>query len=100
MEVGGVGNRCPFFVKTDNSNNVLITGYYGYNGVSCSFGGSPYSCAGVYDLFVEKFSASGVLQWVRTVGSWGDDIRTFFAVDENNNVCMSGEYWSTMTIRA
>ena len=95
---GGTGKENSFCVKTDNFNNVLITGYYGYNGVSCTFGGTSYTCAGVYDLFVEKFNPSGVFQWVRTAGSFGDDIGVALEIDTNNNVYVTGQHWSTMTI--
>lgn len=95
---GGTGKENSFCVKTDNLNDVIITGYYGYNGVSCTFGGTSYSCAGVYDLFVEKFTPGGVFQWVRTAGSFGDDIGVAVEVDTNNNIYVTGQHWSTMTI--
>ena len=95
---GGSGDERSFSVKTDYQNNVLITGYYGYNGTSATLGGTSYSCSGVYDLFLEKFDGSGNFIWARTAGSSGDDIGVGLEVDSNNNVYVSAQYWNTLTI--
>ncbi len=45
---------------------------------------------GSEDLFLAKYSASGVLQWVRQVGDIGTDVGEAVSVDENGHVFVVG----------
>lgn len=96
---GGSGIEQPFVVAVDKVQDIYVTGYYGgISGASCSFNGTPYSCAGVYDMFLEKLDASGNFIWVRTGGSTGDDIGVSIGIDNANNVYLGIQHWNTLTL--
>jgi len=47
--------------------------------------------AGIYDLFVQKFSASGIKLWTRQIGSSDYDFGMGMAVDSNGNLFIVGD---------
>lgn len=72
----------------DNSGNLYITGtYHG----TATFEGTTITSAGASDIFIAKYSNSGVLLWVRSAGgsSWDKGCKIAF---ENGTVYVSGVY--------
>jgi len=55
---GGANYECAYGVSADSANNIVVTGYTNSSG------------AGLDDVFVAKYSSSGVLIWSQT---WGED---------------------------
>jgi len=75
-------------VGADNAGNVYIAGKYEMNAY---FGGKYVSCAGNHDVYLAKYSSSGVFQWVRTAGGkWGDYAHAM-VVDGAGNSYLTGE---------
>jgi len=70
-------------VATDNSGNIYITGY-------TSGGLAGNSNAGSNDLFLTKYSSSGVSQWTRQVGTTNYDAGWGVATDSSGNVYAVG----------
>jgi hypothetical protein len=70
-------------VATDSSGNIYVVGYT--NGVLD--GGSGF---GVYDIFVTKYNAAGVRQWIRQLGTTQSEKANAVAVDGSGNVYVAG----------
>jgi hypothetical protein len=72
-------------VAVDSNHNVYIAG--------CTGGTLPSSAqasAGGDDAFLEKFDSSGTLQWVRQLGSAGNDCAYGVAVTPSDEVFVAG----------
>src|SRR5678815_18543 len=65
---GGTGDDLGLAVAVDGSGNVVVAGTF--QNVA-NFGGGNFTSAGSYDIFLAKYSASGVHQWSRRFGSTG-----------------------------
>ena len=75
---GGSNSECGYDVTVDSANNIIITGY------TNSFG------AGLDDVFIAKYSSSGVLLWNHTWGSSYNDQSQGIAVDSMDNIVVTG----------
>lgn len=80
-------------IGTDNAGNVYIAGKYERN---ANFSGTIVSCAGNHDIYLAKYSPSGVLQWVRTAGGVSGDYAHAIAVDGAGNSYVTGEIERTV----
>ena len=76
---GGTSDDEGYGVAVDASGNVYVTGY------TWSFG------AGMYDVFLLKYSSAGVLQWQKTWGGASGDDGSGVAVDASGNVYVTGD---------
>jgi len=84
----------PYGVKTDASGNVLMAGRY--DGV-VNFGGTTLSSyAYTDDVFIAKYSSTGILQWAHGFGSNGSDVATGAAVDSSGNLVVTGYFQGTV----
>lgn len=90
-------------VCVDRSNNIIITGGYGYYGSTVNFGGGnlPYAAnSGGYYAYVAKFSTLGVYKWARGFGVLGRNIPYAVAVDNSvleGNVAITGSFQNSIT---
>jgi len=80
-------------VAVDASGNVVVTGYF-YETVD--FGGGDLTSAGVYDIFLAKYDASGVHQWSRRIGGTGGERGYAVATDASGNVFVTGFFQGTV----
>jgi hypothetical protein len=100
---GGEGYDDGPGVAVDDTGNVYIAGMYASQNINFDpDGGSggtghPAQDSGIIvDVFLTKFDASGIFQWVKTWGGPGtDDAMGSVAVDEANNVYVAGRFAST-----
>lgn len=83
-------------VANDNAGNVYTIGYFvdtvdfdPGNGVS------NLISKGNNDVFIQKFNASGVLLWVKSIGSIGNDMAFSIAVDALGNPVIAGVFSGT-----
>ena len=90
---GGNEGEMPFSIDTDNAGNVFVTGMV----ISPDF---PVQDAGTFfqgnfggsvDIFILKFSNTGVLLWATFYGGDGQDIGFAVATDGSGNVFITGE---------
>lgn len=51
---------------------------------------------GYYDIFFAKYDINGNLVWAKNLGSTGNDGGESIAVDDDNNVYVTGSFWSTV----
>jgi PKD repeat protein len=80
-------------VVCDNAGNIYVTGqfsgsvFFDYNNAPASF---INSMASSLDIFLGKYNANGVLQWMHHFGSPYTDEGHDIALDQNGNVVMTG----------
>jgi hypothetical protein len=85
---GGFYSEKADGVSADNAGNVFVGGHYidtaKFGGVTTLYG------SGGYDIFVEKYNANGVFQWVRKAGGTGRDEVKGVKCDAAGNVYVCG----------
>ena len=85
LQFGGSGNSEDQLngVAVDTSGNIYVAGYT--NG-SLAVEGN----AGVYDMFVAKYNAVGVRQWIHQLGTAVSEKANAIAVDASGNAYVTG----------
>ncbi|MBN1413649.1 MAG: T9SS type A sorting domain-containing protein [Bacteroidales bacterium] len=78
----------PGFSAIDNQNNLVVLSYFTdtvYN---------PYftKSYGLRDLFLFKVSKNGEILWYNRIGNTGPDIHGGIAIDNQNNIYVTGTY--------
>jgi hypothetical protein len=91
--IGSTGFDQGSAVATDGSGNVVVTGYFSGT-INC--GGANLTSAGLGDLFVAKYSATGQHLWSKRFGGTGDDIVYGIAVDTAGDVVLTGQFTNTV----
>ncbi len=87
---GGNSGEFAYGMASDDSDNVIVTGYLSgsalpvQNGFQSTFGG------GAWDGFVSKFDSSGTLLWATYFGGSSGDWGTGVAIDGDANVIALG----------
>ncbi|MEZ4656774.1 MAG: Ig-like domain-containing protein [Caldilineaceae bacterium] len=96
--VKGPANERGQGVAVDSSNNVFLVGYYGGQNTDFNPTGTPSipNYAGVRDIFLVKYDANGVFQWVRGIGNTGNDYASDVDVDATGNVYVTGTFVGTV----
>jgi hypothetical protein len=77
---------------TDQSGNIYVTGQMEY---TTSFDGYLLEAAGIHDIFVAKYDASGTLAWAKRAGGKDGDKGHSLTVDPSGNVYVIGEFEDT-----
>ncbi len=90
---GSTGSDHGEGVAIDASGNVLVTG--SFTG-TVDFGGGGLVGAGGTDIFLARYSATGVYQWSWRFGGTGSDAGTSVAVDASGNVFVTGSFTGTV----
>lgn len=78
-------------IITDASGNVYVTGHFSG---TVNFGNGNVTSAGGSDVFVAKYNATGVLQWVQKGGSNDSNFEYGYgiAIDGSQNVYIVGSF--------
>lgn len=96
---GGQGTEdAGHTVLVDRAGDVYVVGRYA--SLNCDFnpGGAPdiHSTNGDRDIFLAKYDPSGNFKWARTWGAAGWDTPNGLAVDESNNVYVTGWFFGAV----
>ena len=91
--IGGTGYDLGEAVAVDGSGNVVVAGYF-QGTIDC--GGGPLTSAGLGDMFVAKYSATGQHLWSKRFGGTGDDYVHGIAVDGSGDVFLTGQFTNTI----
>ena len=94
--IGGAGYDQGNAIAADGSGNVFVTGYIGAAAAGVDFGGGPLVSAGLYDVFLAKYTASGAFQWAKRFGGSGTDTGMAVATDSSGNVYITGSFEGTV----
>ncbi|HKR03629.1 MAG TPA: SBBP repeat-containing protein [Bacteroidia bacterium] len=81
-----------FAVATDNSGNVYVAGHYTDTAV---FSGITLISSSYEDIFLAKYDANGNLLWIKSAGGYNIDAPSSIALDNNNNIYMTGVNFGT-----
>lgn len=94
---GGTGSDYAMGVKTDNSGNVVVTGYFSSS--SMAVGSATLATAGSNDCFITKLSSLGTVSWAVKFGGTSSDISNAVSIDGSGNIFATGAFNSaTMAI--
>ncbi len=82
-------------ISSDNSNNILITGYFSHT-VDFDPGPGTFTLATIssleWDVFVLKLDATGNFVWVKGIGSHSDDAGYAIFCDAADNIYTGGSF--------
>jgi hypothetical protein len=96
---GGTGIDMPHTVINDDSNNILLCGYFS---TTCDFdpgaGATVKTSNGGRDAFIAKYDQNGNFQWVVTYGADSLDDAFNLNVDAIGNVYWTGLMEGTVTV--
>ncbi|MDW7997773.1 MAG: SBBP repeat-containing protein, partial [Bacteroidota bacterium] len=99
-----IGGACydyyvyPYRVASDAQGNVYVTGYFYYYFTAEGVTYYTYNSGAHADMFVAKYSPTGVLQWVRVGGGTSTEYGYGIGVDANGNVYVTGYYYSNPAV--
>lgn len=97
---GTIINAIPSMV-VDDEGNVVVSNFV-YNADSLSAGGFVFDdFAATFvntDIFVTKYSNSGVLQWMKAINGVGLTSSQDLAADAEGNIYVSGYFSTSMTV--
>src|SRR5437667_9574279 len=88
------GNGTGLAVSTASSGDAVIAGSF-ENAVD--FGGGALTSAGMRDIFVAKYSATGQHLWSKRFGGASDDVGYGLAVDSAGDVVVSGKFQGSIS---
>ncbi|NVO03495.1 MAG: T9SS type A sorting domain-containing protein, partial [Bacteroidetes bacterium] len=92
---GGADDDMAKSVKVDNLGNLLMTGYF--QSSSVDFGSGPIPNYGTsWNMFLCKFSSTGSIAWVSSLGEEGVEVGNSIAIDNNNDVYVVGSFTSSI----
>jgi gliding motility-associated-like protein len=91
---GGTNSDRGLCIKADANGNTYVTGYF--SGIA-TFGSTQITSAGLQDVFVAKYSPSGVFRWVVSAGGSQTDIGNSITVDNLGDVYITGEFTGSAT---
>ncbi len=87
--VANNGEDYGYDIAIDGSGDILLTGYF--SGL-INFGGGVLTSAGLFDIFVAKYSGAGTHIWSKRFGSVLDDFGYDIAVDSSGNAVVTGVF--------
>ena len=81
-----------FSVETDNNGDIIIAGSTigSSTTATVNFDGTEVTNNGFFDALILKYSTDGDLLWLDTAGSNNADLAYNVAIDDNNNIYITG----------
>lgn len=97
--IGSTGVDICNSIAVDNGNNIIATGKYR---VTVDFDPSAVTNTvtsnGLDDIFLAKYTNSGTLIWIKTIGGSGNDNGVKVITDNQNNIFLTGTFNGTVDI--
>ena len=95
--VGGLGIEDVRDIAVDKYNNIFITGNFaGTADFDPGAGYNALTSAGLGDIFLAKYDASGNYLWAKQMGSTGIDCGTAISIDTSGSVLITGTFNNTV----
>jgi hypothetical protein len=94
---GGINDEYGYSCSADYLGNVYLAGET-RSSSNIASGGHQNTYGGLRDAFLVKFNSTGVRQWGTYYGGPNIDLGFICSVDAANNVYLSGETQSTVSI--
>ena len=92
---GGIYDDDAYGVAVDGNGNVFVTGQFMD---TVNFGGGSLNSAGLQDIFIVKYSASGAHLWSKRLGGVDSEYGYGIAVDTNGDVIVTGRFSCTVDL--
>lgn len=93
VRAGSNGAEEGLGIAVDANENVYVTG--AFSGTT-TFGNLTVNSSGGTDIFIAKYTANGVISWVKRAGSTFDDKGNAITVDANGNCFVVGQFRGTV----
>lgn len=94
---GGFGSDYGKGVSVDGSGNIYVTGYFKSDTLTTTTDTLYNASSNNSELFVAKYNAAGTLQWIRKIGSAGNEIGYGICTDADGDSYVTG-YFSSDTL--
>lgn len=94
---GGIDNS-GISIAADNSDNVIVTGYFQGNNVDFNPSASSannLSSIGSFEIFLAKYSPAGTYIWAFSLPGNVTDVARDLVVDSNNDIYIVGDFNSS-----
>ncbi|MGB0914934.1 MAG: SBBP repeat-containing protein [Crocinitomicaceae bacterium] len=96
-QIGANSEDHGYSIDSDNSGNIYITGSFSTTvDFDPGVGVSNISSNGAKDIFITKLNSTGDLQWVKTIGSSGEDVGKSITIDNSGNLYATGHFSGTV----
>ncbi len=92
---GGTGEQYSTGTSTDNTGDVMITGFTTSVDFPVLPGAYTQAFGGDQNTFIVKFNAAGTRLWATYYGGSGEDKGLGIATDNSANICITGSTLST-----
>ncbi len=93
----GSGSTATIGITLDSNNDIISTGVFketmDFDPSDTAFN---LTSNGGDDIFISKFESSGNFVWAKSVGGIDNDVIRGITIDLNNNLCLTGNFWSTV----
>ncbi len=89
---GGNSNEMGNSIVTEASGNVYVAGYF--SSPTLVFGSTTLTNAGLSDMYLVKYDASGNVLWAKSAGGNKEDIGSSVTSDGSGNVFVTGRFES------
>ncbi len=95
--MGGSSYEYPYALVADQAGDLYMTGYFTQ---SCDFNPHPanyfyLTSSGDYEIFIAKLTGNGAFVWAERMGSGGADVGLALALDETQNLFVTGVFYSS-----
>ena len=97
---GGVGNEMTFTVVVDTKQNAYISGNFSDSLTIKDLGSKKIKSKGLQDFFISKIDNQGKIEWLKSLGSKGQDNGREITIDKNDNLFITGFYSDTLKIKS
>jgi hypothetical protein len=87
--VTNTGDDYGYSVAVDSSGDIVLTGLFSGK---IDFGGGVYTSAGLFDIFVVKYTGAGTYVWSKRLGGTWDDFGYGVDMDSSGNVLVTGVF--------
>ncbi len=82
-----------YSIDCDDQNDVYVTGFFtGSVDFNPNSGSNNHNSLGGYDIFVLKLSENGGFDWANSYGGSNDDFGRHIAIDNSNNLYLTGHF--------
>jgi hypothetical protein len=93
---GGASEDLAGGAACDSTGAITLTGYF--QGASSVFGNDTLHAAGIYDVFIARYDASGNAMWAMHAGGTAIDMGNGIACDSSGNILVCGAFSSASIV--
>ncbi len=90
--VGGTSSDLSYAIDVDSNGDAYITGYFTN---TITFGSDVLTAVGSKDIFIAKYSGTGVPIWAKSAGGTYFNYGFGLAIDNTDNIYLTGYFHNT-----